>query len=167
MCKYICKYISKYICTNGFVDWGPSMVNLDLTNVMKWKERQGLAIEQWRATQRGWRKQTRVRVGSLGLDVEANNVWMQWQRILTIWLWSQVIFSTNGKVFLMWKKIKQLWQSLNFCGREIQVQVLMSHNHRLEEIIFVKLFLSVLKSVYISAVQVYFCLCDQALWSEI
>ena len=117
---------------------------------------------------RGWRKQTRVRVGSQGLEKEANDVWMQWQSIYTIWLWSQAIFSTIGKVIQMWTKQAALsstcvlllgsllalygiwpgwaWQSLKFCGRDLQVQVLTSHHLCLEEIYFRKNFISVLKS---------------------
>ena len=90
---------------------------------------------------RGWRKKTRVRVGSQGLEKEANDVWMQWQSIHTIWLWSQAMFSTIGKVIQMWTKQAALsWQSLKFCGRDFQVQVLTSHHLRLEEIYFRKTF---------------------------
>ena len=105
---------------------------------------------------RGWRKQTRVRVGSQGLEKEANDVWMQWQSIYTIWLWSQAMFSTIGKVIQMWTKQAALsWQSLKFCGRDFQAQVLTSHHLRLEEIYFRKNFLSVLKSVEKCSVSIF------------
>ena len=109
----------------------------------------------------GWKKKTRVRVGSLWLD-EKQMMFEQWQSALKIWLGSQAMFSTIGKAVQMWRKNKfeLLWQRNSNESFDITQSPSRGDN-------FCKLFLSVLKSGYISAVQFYFCLCDQALWSEI
>ena len=141
--------------------------NLPWAIWLKWTRRDEKKDKGWLLNNggqiRGMEKENQGSGGFPGAGWRAKDVWMQWQSFLTIWLRSPAMFSTIGKVVQMWTKTS----SLKSCGRELKVQVSSSHNHRLEEIIFVKLFLSVLKSVYISAVQVYFCLCDQALWSEI
>ena len=125
-------------------------------NVTRWKERQGMAIEQWRA-KKGVEKANQGSGGFPGAGIKSKwclNSVAEYSHNLTLKP-SFVFHHCIGKVVQMWNRTSSFvihlwvgvwlctglwpgenWQSLKFSGRDFQEQVLISHTLRPENIYF-------------------------------